>query len=235
MRYVPLLTERGAARVIVEAPESAVSLLQASGLDAVPVGQAPTTDYAVPVLSLPLLLGADRETGSDRVPYLRTDMELTPRVASARRRLGLVLRGNPNFLATNLRDIGNEWVSAIEGIRDVDWVWMQLGEETPSESFEAPALSVNWLETASLLSSIDGIVTVDTGLAHLAGALGLPTWVLLPYSPDWRWGLRSNRTPWYPTATLIRQPSPGDWGGAIAALGAALSSPPNISPSNTLA
>lgn len=235
VRYVPLLTERGAARVFVEAPESAVSLLQASGLDAVPVGQAPTTDYAVPVLSLPLLLGADRETAGARVPYLRTDMELTPRVASARRRLGLVLRGNPNFLATNLRDIGNEWVSAIEGIRDVDWVWMQLGEETPSESFEAPALSVNWLETASLLSSIDGIVTVDTGLAHLAGALGLPTWVLLPYSPDWRWGLRSNRTPWYPTATLIRQPSPGDWGGAIAALGAALSSPPNISPSNTLA
>jgi tetratricopeptide (TPR) repeat protein len=231
VRYAPLLTAQGASRVFVEAPDSAVSLLRASGLDAVPIGQAPVADFAVPVLSLPLLLGVDRETGGDQVPYLHAgDSPITRETAKGkkpRRRLGLVLRGNPNFLATNLRDIGNECVSALEGIPDIDWVWMQLGEDSPSTGFETPSLSHNWLETASLLASLDGLVTVDTGLAHLAGAMGSPTWVLLPHSPDWRWGLRSDRTPWYPTATLIRQPRPRDWDGAIDRLRTSLADVPD--------
>lgn len=226
VRYVPQLQERGATRVIVEAPTAAVSLLRASGFDAVPVGEAPATDFAVPLLSLPLMLGSDRETFGNRVPYLRSVEPSVPGSPGSRRRLGLVLRGNPNFLATNLRDVGNEWVPALAEVPNADWVWLQLGEASPSSAFETPSLSHNWLETASLISCLDGVVTVDTGLAHLSGAMGLPTWVLLPYSPDWRWGLRSDRTPWYPSACLIRQPSPRDWGGAIDRLAAALGSRP---------
>lgn len=242
LRFVPLLTERGAGRIIVEAPRSAVSLLQASGFDAVPVGEAPPADFAVPVLSLPLHLGTDKATYGERVPYLRmgTANASPPTAAPApvssgpatrdeparpRRRLGLVLRGNPNFLATNLRDIGNEWLETLQSIPDVDWVWLQLGE-APSDQFrcERPQLSENWLETALLVQSLDGVVSVDTGLAHLAGAIGVPVWVLLPFSPDWRWELKRESTPWYPNATLVRQPAPRDWGGAIARLGHLLGS-----------
>lgn len=244
LRFVPLLTGHGAGRIVVEAPRSAVSLLQASGFDAVPVGEAPPTDFAVPVLSLPLHLGTDKATYGDLVPYLRTGAAAdapaptavpTP-VSSApatregpaplRRRLGLVLRGNPNFLATNLRDIGNEWLGTLQSIPNVDWVWLQLGEAPPEEfRCEKPKLSENWLETALLLQSLDGIVSVDTGLAHLAGAMGLPVWVLLPFSPDWRWGLQGESTPWYPSATLARQSAPRDWGEAIARLSHLLDPP----------
>jgi ADP-heptose:LPS heptosyltransferase len=69
---------------------------------------------------------------------------------------------------------------------------------------------------------MDGLVTVDTGIAHLAGAMGVRTWVLLAHDPDWRWGLGNDRTPWYPTQQLVRQPAPRDWEGAMSQLLAAL-------------
>jgi ADP-heptose:LPS heptosyltransferase len=74
------------------------------------------------------------------------------------------------------------------------------------------------------LSQLDAVVTVDTGIAHLAGAMGRPTLVLLPFSPDWRWGLGTDTTPWYPSVRLIRQRAPRDWASTIAPLHAALSS-----------
>lgn len=240
LRFVPYLTERGAGRVLIEAPRSAVSLLLASGFDAVAVGEAPPTDFSVPVLSLPLHLGTDTAVDGGRVPYLRPgteDLRTTAGVSTAapmeassctppmppRRQLGVVLRGNQNFLATNLRDMNDTWLRALQNIPNVDWTWMQLGE-APPEFFACytPELTPNWFDTAALLSSLDGLVSVDTGIAHLAGAMGLPTYVLLPYSPDWRWGLSGDKTSWYPTARLARQPAPCDWEGAISRLAALL-------------
>jgi ADP-heptose:LPS heptosyltransferase len=72
----------------------------------------------------------------------------------------------------------------------------------------------DFLDTARIIARLDLVVTVDTSTAHLAGSLGIPTVVLLPHLPEWRWGL-GGTTPWYPTARLIRQASPGDWGGAV--------------------
>ncbi|UPY37230.1 glycosyltransferase family 9 protein [Sediminicoccus sp. KRV36] len=95
----------------------------------------------------------------------------------------------------------------------------------PPESF----LAMDWgpdvmdfAEAAAMLTALDALVTVDTAMAHLAGALGRPAVVLLPWVPDWRWGLSGERTPWYPSLRLARQPRPGDWLGAWAQVGALL-------------
>jgi hypothetical protein len=92
-----------------------------------------------------------------------------------------------------------------------------------------PELFTNWSEslndftdTAALIDNLDLVITVDTSVAHLAGAMGKPTWILLPFAPDWRWLLNREDTPWYPSARLFRQTAPGDWRGALQALGEAL-------------
>jgi len=80
----------------------------------------------------------------------------------------------------------------------------------------------NYAETAALIAALDLVVTVDTSVAHVAGALGRAAWVLLPHAPDWRWLLHRNDTPWYDKLRLFRQPSPGDWRSVVAAVIAAL-------------
>ncbi|GAB1342771.1 tetratricopeptide repeat protein [Gemmatimonas sp.] len=229
VRYVRWLEARGPSRVVVECPPSTVSLLVASGFDAVPVGQLPPTDWAVPLLSLPHRLGSDGDTARDLVPYLRTGHGAVAALSrpSAPPRIGLVYKGNPAFLSTVLRDLNGPEVAAALAIDGVQWVWLQYGEPAPSadtipQSLECPQLSGNWLDTASLMSSLDGIVTVDTAVAHLTGAMGLPVWVLVPHAPDWRWGLEGTASAWYPTATLVRQPRPRDWAGALERLAALL-------------
>jgi Tfp pilus assembly protein PilF len=227
VRYVARLTSRGAARVVVECHPAAVSLFAASGYDAVAKGEAPETDWYVPMLSLPHRLESDDDTASDLVPYLRaTDpegeepVERAIRPASLRR-VGLVLQGNPAFLATTLRDFDMSHLSGLLDMPNVEWVWLQYPSPVPVEHprLTAPPLGGSWLDTARVVSSLDAVVSVDTSLAHLGGAMGVPTFVLLPYSPDWRWGLRRSTTPWYPTARLVRQAKPLDWGSVVNELG----------------
>lgn len=80
----------------------------------------------------------------------------------------------------------------------------------------------DFAHTADLLRQLDLLITADTAIAHLAGALALPVWVLLPFAPDWRWMLRRDDSPWYPTMRLFRQPAPGDWASVIASAAEAL-------------
>lgn len=222
VRYVRRLEARGPSRVVVECPASAVSLLLASGFDAVPVGALPPTDWAVPLLSLPHRLGSDTDTGSDLVPYLTTGTPADPELGPEDRpRVGLVYKGNPAFLSTRLRDLAPEDVQTVLAIPDVQWVWLQFGETPPTPAVsltEAPALTGDWLDTAQLIGSLDAVVSVDTAIAHLAGAMGKRTFVLTPFSPDWRWGLGASTSAWYPNTSLVRQKAPGDWSGAIATL-----------------
>jgi tetratricopeptide (TPR) repeat protein len=226
LRFVGALTARGASRVVVECHPGALSLLLASGVDAVAKGTAPVTDWYVPMLSLPHWLGAGADVAGDGIPYLRTGVAATPPSTSDRRRIGVVWQGNPAFLATTLRDFDRSLLPRLLDSADVDWVSLQYGASDPTslDRLEMPQLSSNWLDTAILLSQLDAVFTVDTGIAHLAGAMGRPTFVLLPFSPDWRWGLGTDTTPWYPSMRLIRQRAPRDWASVVEGVARALSS-----------
>jgi ADP-heptose:LPS heptosyltransferase len=111
----------------------------------------------------------------------------------------------------------------------IAWFSLQQGEREREIAQMATAGSLTrlpqdtpWVATAALIDALDAVVTVDTSIAHLAGALGKPAFVLLPFAPDWRWGLAATRTPWYPTARLVRQPWSGDWASVIADVRTAL-------------
>ena len=227
VRYVRRLEARGASRVVVECPPAAVALLVASGYDAVPTGTLPPTDWAVPLLSLPLWLGSDTDTAADLVPYIGTASASAPIVRrpseAAAPRIGLVVRGNPAFLATRLRDLEDEHVEQLLAIPDVQWVWLQHGLPVPAGvspglPVDQPPLDGDWLQTARLIASLDAVVSVDTAVAHLAGAMGVPVFILVPHAPDWRWGLERASCAWYPSATLVRQPAPLDWAGTVETL-----------------
>ncbi|MCA0375345.1 MAG: hypothetical protein LCH84_06730 [Gemmatimonadetes bacterium] len=251
VRFTPLLAERGAARVIVAAPASTVSLLRASGVDAVTASDVATAltgaaeeVLAVPLLSLPHHLGIEDAAYGERVPYLRTGAspadalpadalpaDALPagamRSAGAPRRLGLVLTGNPDYLTTLLRDTDDTVPPALAAMPGVEWVWLQPGLAPPAAlaHIAQPPLSGDWLDTARLVKALDGVVSVDTAMAHLTGALGRPLHVLLPFTPDWRWGWQGVTTPWYPTATLHRQARSADWSEAMASLARTLARP----------
>ncbi len=228
VRFVRRLTTLGASRVIVECHPDITSLLRASGFDAVNRGSAPPTDWHVPMLSLPHRLQLDADVDGDQVPYLippaggETPRDAKPRMAG--RRLGLVWAGNPAFSGRATRDLDPALLSGIVGIEGIEWISLQHGVsgDVTIEGLARPPLAPDWASTASVLRQLDGLVTTDTGIAHLAGALGVPAWVLLQFVPDWRWGLTGDTTPWYPSLRLLRQTQPGDWSSVIDALGVQL-------------
>ncbi len=224
VRFIPRLYERGAARVIVECHADVVSLLLANGLEAIARGAAPETDWHVPMLSLPHRLHLDAEVGGALVPYVRAPRgaptSLPPRDRPGTRRLGLVWAGNPAFTGRVTRDLDPAVLSSVLAVPGVEWVSLQHGEagETDIDGLMRIPLPRDWASTAAILANLDGLVTTDTGIAHLAGAMGVQTWVLLQHVPDWRWGYRADRTPWYPHLRLLRQPRHGQWVAVVKAL-----------------
>lgn len=227
-RFLPALRERGAARVLVECHADAVALFRGSGHEAVPRGAPPRTDWHVPLLSLPHRLQLGEGVWGERIPYLTPPPDDTPAPFPPRQpgrwRLGVVWAGNPAFVEGTTRDLPPARLPELAALPQVDWVVLQHGsarDEAPP-SMARPPLPRDWAETARWLRQLDGLVTTDTGIANLAGALGVRAWVLLQHVPDWRWGLTTPHTAWYPTLRLLRQPRPGDWGAVVRALGAAL-------------
>lgn len=224
LRFVPLLVARGATRVVVECHADAVSLLRANGFDAVPRGQPPETDWHVPMLSLPHRLGLHDDVLAQSVPYLRADAIGAREVsAGSTRRIGLVWAGNPAFTGRATRDLDLSLLPEITAIPDVEWVSLQHGAagdiELPGVTRAAPR---DWMDTARILAGLDGLVSTDTGILHLAGAMGVRTWAMLQAVPDWRWGLSGSTSAWYPSVTLLRPERPGDWRSVLHHLSEAL-------------
>jgi hypothetical protein len=224
-RYAPLLRARG-ARVIVEAPPALYSLLQSlEGVDTLTLrgrDSATAFDFHCPFSNLPAALRTNIVSIPRSVPYLAADDEKRRRWAERlgprqRLRVGLVWSGNPSHKQdsdrsisleafTALKDSGIELVSLQREVREADKELMssvcRWHFGTDLEDFE---------DTAALISQLDVVVSVDTAVAHLAGALGARVWILLPFVPDWRWMVERTDTPWYPTARLFRQTLRGQW------------------------
>jgi tetratricopeptide (TPR) repeat protein len=228
-RYAPLVAARG-ARVILEVDESLRELV--SGLAGVSQyvskGETlPQFDLHCPLLSLPLAFGTRLETIPSTTPYL-----LAPAHAAAnwealltgktRPRIGMVWSGDPRHKEDRNRsialrtllpllDVAATFVSLQRDVRTGD---AQLLEEQKGILHFGGNLGA-FSDTAALISHLDLVITVDTSVAHLAGALNRPVWILLPFIPDWRWLLDRDDSPWYPTARLFRQDSSRDWQGVV--------------------
>jgi hypothetical protein len=231
LRYVPLVACR-AASVVLQVQPSLVSLVQGLAPDCrvVPTGDPlPPTDLQCPLLSLPHAFGTTLSTIPADVPYLFADSVLVrawqERLADAGEgpRVGITWSGNPSHANDRNRSIplGSFRDIAAAGCR---FVAMQPQVRTSDRAelatwkdvFDAGPLLQSFADTAALLQALDLVIAVDTSVAHIAGALGRPVWILLPFSPDWRWMLDRQDSPWYPSARLYRQGADRDWGPVLA-------------------
>jgi tetratricopeptide (TPR) repeat protein len=228
-RYARLVSDLG-ARVILEVHKPLRSLLaKLEGVSQlITKGDAlPDFDYQCPLLSLPLALKTRLNTIPSSAKYLASD---ATKVAGwqrrlgekARPRIGLVWSGNPLhkndknrsiLLAELLRYLptGLQYVSLQKDVREGDRQILQSSPTILQFSDELHDFS----DTAGLCDCMDVVISVDTSVAHLSGALGKDTWILLPLVPDWRWLLDRDDSPWYPTARLFRQDRFGDWNGVL--------------------
>lgn len=215
IRYAPMIRE-SASHLIVEAhPELRRLLGHAPGMDEVVTWgvEGPETppkwDTQIEVTELPRIFGANLETIPRNVPYLT--LERREGSVGVRKRVGVVWSSSQWNLA---RCVPNQTVR--EALQDLPWDVYSLQHGPERNAFPTLRSSEgDVLDTAEDMLGLDLILSVDTMAAHLAGALALPVWVMLPFQADWRWMLGRSDTPWYPTMRLFRQPAPGDWASVL--------------------
>ena len=230
-RYVPMLAKRG-ARVILGCRPELLRLFKGC-LDVEKListaDPVPTFDCHCPVASLPLAFATELNSIPASVPYLKADPALVqawaeklgPRHADLR--IGLAWAGNPDFQDDRRRSLTLTQLSPLADAHNVIFYSLQKGHAASQLATPPRGMKINDLgceltdfaDTAAAMSSLDLIVTTDTSVAHLAGALGLPVWVMLQYVPAWRWLIDREDSPWYPTMKLFRQRVFGDWAEVI--------------------
>ena len=239
IRYAPLIARRG-GEVVVECQRALVELFRSvQGVsEVVATGDTlPAFDLHVPMLSQPFIFKTTFQSIPHEVPYLFTESSRREawrgRVRSDRSRLkvGITWAGIPRTIHLQKRHIPLESLLPLWCVGGVDFFCLQIGDglkqlrQTPSASsiVDHTEHINDFADTAALIAELDLIISVDTAVAHLAGALGQPVWTLLSVVPDWRWGLKSERTPWYPTMRLFRQLVAGDWDSVIQQVAESLS------------
>jgi tetratricopeptide (TPR) repeat protein len=229
IRYAPMVKDRGGT-VLFECQPPLLRLLEGvAGIDQLIARGAPLPHFDVqaPLMSLPGLFGTTLATIPAAIPYvnacptlvLEWRKELPPGF-----KIGIAWQGNPEHAGDRRRSVPLRYFESLARLQGVRLVSLQKGPGTdqlpqwignPSQVFSVLDLHnrlETFADTAAVMMNLDLIVTVDTAVAHLAGALGVPAWVLLPFAPDWRWLLERSDSPWYPTLRLFRQSRRGDWG-----------------------
>jgi tetratricopeptide (TPR) repeat protein len=232
LRYVPLLAGQGIQVVVEVQNESLRELAQGvSGQQTVIVrGEPrPTADFQIPMVSLALACGTTVET-IPTAPYCTPDANKLTQWRQLFKdevglKVGIVWRGRPT--PDPRRSIPEQCLAPLFAIPGIRWFSLQVDED---ESRPSPLpvcrdhidRLATFADTAACIAALDLVVSIDTAVAHLAGALGKQTLILLPFAPDWRWMLKRVDSPWYSSAQLFRQYQPGDWSDAVAGLAEAL-------------
>ena len=228
-RYTKLVSELG-ARVIIEVEKPLVGLLQglAGVTDLLAKGSIiPPFDYHCPLMSLPLAFKTDIKSIPNSGKYLRSNTSKLTYWASKlgekkTMRVGLVWSGNSDHKNDQNRSIllddiimklplHCQYVSLQKEVREIDKSALNLN---PNILHFGDELN-DFTDTAALCECMDIVISVDTSVAHVSGSIGKETWLLLPFSPDWRWMLDRDDSPWYPSVKLYRQPKVGDWNSAL--------------------
>jgi tetratricopeptide (TPR) repeat protein len=234
VRYLPMLEQFG-GKVILECRPELTRLL-GKRASVITRGENTTMlgfDVYFPLLSLPRLFGTDLSNIPNRVPYLEADEKdaatWRARIGAGNElKVGLVWAGSPTHVNDMNRSMALADFAALGQVPGVKFFSLQKGpaglQAPPAGmTFVNHAAELNdFADTAALVANLDLVIAVDTGIVHLAGAMGKPVWTLVPKRPDWRWMLEREDSPWYPTMRLFRQLAPGDWGGVMERVRAAL-------------
>lgn len=237
VRYVPRVAECGGRVVLACQSELAGLVGQVPGIAQVVTekDRLPPFDLHCALMSLPLVLGTMLDTIPASVPYLRAMPEQAERWRARtephrdRLKVGLAWAGRPTHSHDRRRSISFAMLSQIAQ-PGVCFFSLQKGPaaeqaKNPPGGMELIDWSsdlTDFTETAGLMDQLDLVITIDSAVAHLAGAMGKPVWVLLPFAPDWRWMLERTDSPWYPTMRLFRQSQMDDWNGPIQQVARAL-------------
>ena len=238
VRHVPLMAALG-ARVILQCPASLTNLLATvEGVAEVVATDREVAgyDYHCALMSLPGVFGTRPDTIPAHIPYLfvpPTAFVSGPDAFPAdRRKVGIVWAGSATHINNRRRSCPREAVLPLARLPGIALYSLQKSDGAAAEPWPEGSGVIDltdrlgdFADTAALIERLDLVLTVDTAVAHLAGALGKPVWVMLPQAPDWRWLLGRDDSPWYPTMRLFRQQAPGDWDGVMARVRAALAEP----------
>lgn len=227
VRYAPMVAERG-GRVIVQCPRPLVRLFRQmpNAAQIIAAGDPlPQFDLHCPLMSLPLAFATTLESIPANVPYVTPEPDVVQNWAQKLNgdggplRIGLAWAGNPSHQKDKERSISLPSLAPLAAAKGITFYSLQKGT-TAAQAARPPAGMAlidltseltDFADTAALIANLDLIITVDTAIAHLAGAMGKRTWVLLPFAADWRWMLARDDSPWYPTLRLFRQCAAGDW------------------------
>jgi Flp pilus assembly protein TadD len=231
-RYLPMLAA-GGAKVVLACDWALTALLSTlPGIVAVVKDRPlPAYDYWVDQMSLPLMC----RTQPDAIPspqgYLcacSTRQSAWREALPTGHKVGIAWAGNPSHSNDHHRSLSVAALEKLVATPGISFINLQLGPRA-SEGRLAPLPLplTDYAETAALIANLDLVVTVDTSVAHLAGALGVPCWVMLPFAPDWRWRLGREDSPWYTSVRLFRQPSVGDWDSVVREIRARLTVVPS--------
>jgi hypothetical protein len=230
VRFASVVKARG-GRVILQCPQSFLPILRTfSGYDQLVSKEAAVPDYDVhaSVMDLPMLLGTRVDTIPAEIPYLFADPALTERWKEELKKfegfkIGIMWKGSSQYRADLYRSIRLAEFAPLAKVEGVRLISLQKGEgveQLQSVGRELGIIDLGtgadeatgaFMETAAIVMNLDLVISADSALGHLAGALGRPAWIALPSASDWRWLLEREDTPWYPDVRLFRQPRLGDW------------------------
>jgi hypothetical protein len=228
-RYIPWAARRCRNLIMWCRKDAASLLVQQKDIYRLIAGGPVARDFAAwaPLSRLPRLAGTGLDTIPARVPYFRADPHMVATWArrlnaaspSGSRRVGIVWAGHSSHPNDRNRSMPLADLTPLGDVPGVTLVSLQKGA-AQAQIFEYRGRGLlldlgkeisDYADTAAIIKNLDVLVTVDTSVAHLAGAMGEPAWLMLPFAPDWRWLLKRSDSPWYPTLYLFRQPKPGRW------------------------